>query len=67
MAFYKLHKDEIYEAPNAVFSPVVTLKKESKDTYTYPADGWYWFDTIEEAYLFFNKPYPPVEEESQPE
>jgi|688.fasta_scaffold01323_15 hypothetical protein len=25
------------------------LTKEEKDNYTYPVDGWYWFDSIEDA------------------
>jgi len=29
------------------------LFREQKDTYTYPVDGWYWFDTEEQAYNYF--------------
>jgi hypothetical protein len=32
------------------------LYKETKDQHNYPIDGWYWFDTEEEARLFFNLP-----------
>ena len=39
------------------------LTVENKDMFTYPIDGWYWFNTIEEAYAFFDIPYPPVVEE----
>lgn len=29
------------------------LLHEQKDTYTYPIDGWYWFETEAEAKTFF--------------
>lgn len=53
MAFYKLD-GSLLEAPNFVLNANYQLHKESKDNYTYPVDGWYWFDTVEEAYAFFN-------------
>lgn len=43
--FYKLN--EVFEweyAPNYVYAPDYTLLKELKDTYTYPVDGWSWYD-----------------------
>lgn len=51
--FYKLEGSVVHYAPNRVFSPTVSLRKEDKDTYTYPQDGWYWFDTLEMAEAFF--------------
>lgn len=30
------------------------LNIEHKDEYTYPIDGWYYFETEEEAKTFFN-------------
>ena len=30
------------------------LNIEHKDDYQYPIDGWYYFDTEEEAKTFFN-------------
>ena len=53
MAFCKNDNGSLLIGENFVYSPVVTLKKEDKDTYTYPQDGWYWFDTEDEAYSFF--------------
>lgn len=53
MAFYKKIDDDILKGENFVFSPVVTLKAEDKDSYEYPQDGWYWFDTFDEALQFF--------------
>lgn len=51
--FYKFN-DELFYAPNFVYAPEYTLKKEEKDTYTLPIDGWYWFNTTQEAKDFFN-------------
>ena len=53
MGFYKKDTDTILTGENFVFSPIVTLTKETKDEYTYPQDGWYWFDTLDEALQFF--------------
>jgi hypothetical protein len=39
------------------------LQKEHKDDYTYPTDGWYWFDLRKEALDFFNI----IEEETEEE
>lgn len=30
------------------------LHRHLKDDFTYPVDGWYWFDSEEEAKQFFN-------------
>jgi hypothetical protein len=40
-------------APNAVIAPTYTLRREDRLTYTYPAHGWYWFDSKAEADAFF--------------
>lgn len=53
MAFYKEDNGSLLIGENFVYSPVVTLKAEDKDNFTYPQDGWYWFDTEEESYSFF--------------
>ena len=42
-----------------------SLLKEQKDTYTYPTDGWSWYDDEPEGFIdIFNK---PEEEEETPE
>lgn len=51
--FYKLSEGELVWGPNAVHSPTYTLLKEEKDTYNLPVDGWYWFNSLEEAKAFF--------------
>lgn len=53
MGFFKKDIDSILVGESAVFSPSVTLKVEDKDLYTYPQDGWYWFDTFDDALQFF--------------
>jgi len=55
--FYRLNHNEaaLEYAPNFVYAPDYTLKKEDEGSYTYPTDGaWYWFDFEEDAYTFFN-------------
>lgn len=47
--FYKLYGDELVFAPNAVYNKDFTLLREEKNTYTYPIDGWEWFDSKENA------------------
>ena len=50
--FYKKIEGDLLKGEN-ISSPVVTLKAEDKDNYIYPQDGWYWFDTFDEALAFF--------------
>lgn len=56
MPFYKKIEDELLSAPTFVHGPDFQLTLENKDEHTYPVDGWYWFDNLEEALLFFTKP-----------
>ena len=53
MGFYKNDNGSLLIGENFVYTPVITLKVEDKDSYTYPQDGWYWFDTFDEALQFF--------------
>lgn len=53
MAFYKDDNGSLLVGENFVYSPIVTLTKETKDNFTYPQDGWYWFEMEEEALDFF--------------
>ena len=50
--FYKKIEGDLLKGEN-INSPVVTLKAEDKDSYTYPQDGWYWFDSFDEALAYF--------------
>ena len=49
--FYKKHEEELLSGPT-VYGPQgsFTLLKENKNEHTYPVDGWYWFDSEEEAH-----------------
>jgi hypothetical protein len=56
-AFYKVDQDGVFlQAPNFVFGAydAYQLLKTNRTEYTYPVDGWYWFDTLDEAREFFN-------------
>lgn len=54
MGFYKKDNEQILEGENCIFTPNISMTKETKDDFTYPIEGWYWFDTKEEASVFFN-------------
>jgi hypothetical protein len=44
--FYKwddINREWLF-APNAVYGPTFTLKRELKDTYEYPIEGCTWYD-----------------------
>lgn len=56
--FYKNDNGEILHGPNFVEAGSFNIYREHKDTYTYPIGGWYWFDSKEEAYAFWNLPLP---------
>lgn len=49
MAFYKVDNGELLVGENFVHTPTASMFKESKDDYTYPIEGWYWFDSESEA------------------
>lgn len=60
--FYKFD-DILFYGPNSVAGPDLHLIKEEKTLYTYPVQGWYWFDSEVEAREFFG--LPPNSEEEQ--
>lgn len=50
MSFFKLNDNgTIIECPLFVCSPDYTLIADEHASYTYPVDGWYWYDTADEA------------------
>jgi hypothetical protein len=53
--FYKLDGQLLY-GPNFVLNAQYELRKEQKDSYTYPVDGWYWFADENAARSFFGLP-----------
>ena len=62
--FYKLDDILLY-GPNFVINKDYELYKETKDDNVYPIDGWYWFDSEEDARLHFNLPAPEPQVEPQ--
>ena len=52
--FYKLEGEDLFCAPNSVTSPIVSLVKVEKDSYEYPQDGWYWFNSLNESCSFWD-------------
>lgn len=59
--FYKNENGVLLHGPNFVLNAEYELRAETQDEHEYPVDGWYWFDTEDEAYLFFGieKPAEP--------
>lgn len=49
MGFYKRDNETLLQAPNFVEAPDYSLTAENHAEHTYPIDGWYWFDTLDEA------------------
>lgn len=56
--FYKNDAGFVLHGPNFVLNANYELRKETKTEHTYPTDGWYWFDSAEEAYTFFDLTLP---------
>ena len=38
-----------------LLQPTNTMTKDNYKEFSYPVEGWYWFDSVEEAYSFFGK------------
>lgn len=53
--FYKLDVDLLY-GPNFVLNANYELRRETHDQHSYPIDGWFWFDSEQEARLFLGLP-----------
>jgi len=49
MTFYKRDGDTLLEAPTTVIGPGYELYAENHSEYTYPVEGWYWFDSIDDV------------------
>ncbi len=60
--FYKYDNPDLLYSPNIVTNSFYELQKEKRETYTYPVDGWYWFDSDDDAYTFFNIEKPKIDE-----
>lgn len=52
--FYKAEEGQLLHAPNFVSAPDYDLSRTRKDEYTYPVHGWHWFDSQQDAELFYH-------------
>lgn len=52
--FYKTLEENLQYQPLFVFDEDVCLTSDQHHMYGLPLKGWYWFDSEEEAKLFFN-------------
>ena len=52
MPFYK-KADDALQTATTVAMPEVTLTADSQAQHTYPVNGWYWFETLDEAINFY--------------
>jgi hypothetical protein len=62
--FYKNDNGQLLYGPNFVLNKDYELRRENKDHYTYPVDGWFWFDNEDEAYVYFNIEKPLLEDQN---
>lgn len=52
--FYSYDGKNLIYGHSYVVGPGFLLLRESRDTYEYPVNGWYWFWSQEEATAFWN-------------
>ena len=61
--FYKNEEGQLLHGPTTVQFPISVdhpgLNREQRSDYTYPVEGWYWFDAEEDARAFFGLPEEP--------
>lgn len=55
--FYKFESDLLLHG-KMVHGPGFDLIQDFKDTYQYPVEGWYWFESEDQAREFFELPLP---------
>lgn len=53
--------NSVFWAPNFVNNKDFDLYRSDKDVYTYPVDGWYWFDSIHDMCTGFGLNIDDVE------
>lgn len=51
--FYKYIDGKVVYAKTAIYGKNYHLDYWDQGAYEYPVDGWYWFDSGEEALAFF--------------
>ena len=58
--FYKNDNGQLLYGPNFVLNKEYELRKENRNNYNYPVDGWVWFDNEDDAYVYFNIEKPII-------
>lgn len=53
MAYYKRDGESLLRADLFVASTGYELHSDNHNSESYPVDGWYWFDTLDQALEFF--------------
>ena len=51
--FYKFENDELRYGSTSVHAPNFTLVEANHANYNYPVEGWYYFNSYEEAEAYF--------------
>ena len=64
--FYMYNGTDLFYAPTFVSGLGIELTIDQKDSYTYPINDWYYFDSEELARIFFNLPLPEETNGIQP-
>lgn len=59
--FYQVQGDQLFYGSNFVENAEFQLYADKWDQYEYPAYGWYWFESEQEARNFFSLPMPVPE------
>jgi hypothetical protein len=60
--FYKKDDNEFLSG-ESLLNKNYKLTQETRFQYILPIDGWYWFDTEEEARIYLNCPKIEIESE----
>lgn len=58
--FYKADGTFLLYGPGPIYGPNFTLTRELKDTYTYPVEGWTWYESSQEAITALGLPIQGV-------
>jgi hypothetical protein len=61
--FYKMDEEVLQYAQNFVCGPGFDLDRSQKDSYSYPVEGWTWYDSVDEARVANGLPALVVGEE----
>lgn len=49
--FYKNDNGTLLFGPNFVLNANYELRRETHEQHNYPIDGWFWFDTEQDAVI----------------